>query len=96
MTCSDIVVVPQVEELSRREYPVLKEFIRGTEDAARCERVRERIKALKQRRALPGSSNFVFFKEVMGIVHSREGDASVHWVLKDFVEAWYKARSGRA
>lgn len=76
-----------MEELDQKEYPILREFIHGVEHSARCERLRKRIRALKKHRTLPGSSNFVFFREIMDVVHSREGDASVHWVLKNKIEA---------
>ena len=72
-------------------YTSLREFVHGVEDTARLEIFKARKKAHRERRAPPSSSEFVFFAQEMTQVQSRDGDAAVHWVLKEYEEAWYNA-----
>lgn len=78
-------------QLEGGAYSSLREFVHGEEDTARLEIVKATKKAHRQRRAPPGSPEFIFFTQEMSQVQRRDGDAAAQWVLKGQEDAWYGA-----
>ncbi len=81
----------QTAQLEGYAYASLREFIHEVEKTAGLEMLKATMKAHKDRRAPPRSSEFVFFSQKMAQVQKRDGDAAVQWVLKEYEEAWYNA-----
>ncbi|CAN0044686.1 unnamed protein product [Pylaiella littoralis] len=82
----------QTANLEDNAYASLREFIHRVEDDARVEIFKVKKKAHKERRALPSSSEFVFFADKMTQVQRHDGDATVQWVLKGQEDAWGDAK----
>ncbi|CAM9664047.1 unnamed protein product [Ectocarpus sp. 4 AP-2014] len=83
----------QTANLEGSAYASLREFIHGVEDDARIEISKATKKAHKKPRALPSSSEFVFFAQKMAQVQRHDGDAAVQWVLKGQEDAWRRRRA---
>ena len=81
----------QTAQLEGHAYASLREFVHEVEKTAGLEMLKATMKAHKDRRAPPSSSEFVFFAQKMAQVQKRGGDADVQWVLKGQEEAWYNA-----
>lgn len=79
----------QTVQLEGHAYASLREFIHEVEKTAGLEMLKATMKAHKDRRAPPSSSEFVFFSQKMTQVHKRHIDAAVQWVLKEYEETWY-------
>lgn len=73
-------------ELRDNEYEALRRFLRDVEDQ---ERIRQ-MPAINSRTDSV-DSDFVFFKDVMERVAEQEGNARVHWVLKERAGEWLES-----
>lgn len=84
-----LLLTSRVQEFEAEEYEVLRKFVHGVEKTVREERERGMCKA--KGKSTPTLDTFVFFKDVMDIVHAEAGDATA-WVLKGEENAWLNAR----
>lgn len=80
-----------MKDLEADAYQVLRNFVRGEEKREKERRKRAFRKAKRKDRSAPNFPKFIFFKEVMEMVHAEDG-GSTAWVLKDEKDAWFNAR----
>lgn len=76
-------------------YEVLREFVRGAERTEQAKTAREARDAKRKGRPDPNSRTFIFFKDIMEIVHADDGGTTA-WVLKGEKNAWLNARKAGA